>query len=164
MTLREISSIAAMPLLMAAAVAYGANAPIYRCQQSDGTVLYTDYPCDGAKVVDVHPGAAAPDARERLLRAQTELERSAAERRALEREAAQRREELNQMRQNVETTPQSYAEPGYYYAGDFAYGPVYDVRDRRHAFDRRGAHRDGFDKLGVRRAVPAVIHRPHARH
>ena len=164
MTLRDISWIAAMPLLVATAVAYGANAQIYRCQQPDGTLLYTDYPCDGATVVDIHPGTAAPDARQRLLRAQSELERSAAERRALEREAAQRREEQNQMRPNVETTPQSYAEPAYYYAGDFAYGPVYAATDRRHAFDRRGAHRDDFDKLRVRRAVPAVIHRPHARH
>ena len=164
MTLREISSIAAMPLLVAAAVAYGANASIYRCQQSDGTMLYTDYPCDGAKVVDIHPGAAAPDAKERLLRAQTELERAAADRRALEREAAQRREEMNRMRPSVETTPQSYAEPAYYYAGDFAYGPVYDVKDRRNRFDGRGVHRDDFDKHRIRRAVPAMIHRPQARH
>ena len=91
MTIRMISWIAAFaPLFFAS----GGEAAVYRCAQPDGTPLYSDYPCQGGAVVDIHPGAADPAARERLSRAQAELDRAAVERRAREQfEAAQREQQ-----------------------------------------------------------------------
>ena len=70
-------------------------APVYRCTEPGGTVLYADYPCKGGAQVDIRAGTAAPDATERLARARDELDRSAARRAAAEEAAALRREARN---------------------------------------------------------------------
>src|SRR5207244_11185887 len=80
-------------------IASGAQGTVYRCAQAGGAVLYSDYPCDGASVVDIRPGSADPNAKERLAHAQAELDRAAAERRAREQFEAARREEMARGRQ-----------------------------------------------------------------
>ncbi len=72
------------------AAAGAADAPIYKCVQANGAVLYADYPCNGGAILDIHPGVADPAANERLQRAQAELDKGAARRRADEELAAQR--------------------------------------------------------------------------
>src|SRR6266550_9486129 len=111
MMMLRISGFPAIALfLLTGGVAFGAQGPIYKCTQADGTMLYSDYPCGGGTVVDVHPGSADPNAKERLARAQSELDRAAAARRANEQEIAARREELDQLRRQSEAV-QSVAEP-----------------------------------------------------
>ena len=91
MIVRTISRFTAAALLsLTSGIAIGAQGPIYRCAQADGTLLYADNPCDGGTLVDVHPGRADPDAKERLARAQVELNRAAADRKANEQAAAAR--------------------------------------------------------------------------
>ena len=114
-------------------------APVYRCIEPGGTVLYADYPCKGGAQVDIRAGTPAPDAAERLARARDELDRSAARRAAAEEAAALRREALNARLQEVEVA--SYAGGGVT-APDVSYLPAYGY---------------GYD---IPRAKP---HRPKAR-
>jgi hypothetical protein len=133
MTIRTISCFGAAALLsLIGAVAMAADGPIYRCTQADGTRLYADSPCDGGTVVDVHPGRPDPNAKERLGRAQAELDRAAVVRKANEEEAA-RRDELAQSRRQLEAG-QRMAEPAsdvYYGTGYDAYGPYTQRRMQR---------------------------------
>ena len=81
----------ALGLVACGSAAAGAEgAPIYKCVQASGAVLYADYPCNGGAILDIHPGVADPAANERLQRAQAELDKGAARRRADEELAAQR--------------------------------------------------------------------------
>jgi hypothetical protein len=124
MIIRTISCFGAAALLsLLGGVAIAADGPIYRCTQTDGTLLYADSPCDGGTVVDVHPGQPDPNAKERLARAQAELDRAAVLRKA--NEEAARRDQLAQLRRQLDVG-QSIAEPAsdvYYGAGYDAYGP-----------------------------------------
>jgi hypothetical protein len=85
-------------------IASGADSAIYRCAQTGGAVLYSDFPCDGAKVVDIHPGSADPNGRERLARVQAELDRAAADRRAREQFEDAHREALRREAPGTERT------------------------------------------------------------
>jgi hypothetical protein len=95
---RLASVIAACVALTVApgAAAESAIAPVYKCPQTGGSILYADYPCKGGAVVDIRPGVAAPDASERLARARDEIDRAAARRHAIDEAAALRSEELYQ--------------------------------------------------------------------
>ena len=151
---RWIAGIAA--LLPLCFVATGAEGAIYRCKQADGSVLYADYPCQGGAVVDVQPGTADPNAKERLARAQAELDRATADRRAREQFEAARREVEG--RQNVAPPP---APPNDTYpvgAYDF-YTPIaaYAPNDRLHS----GAHRMSHKPRGHDKHVPQVVRIPH---
>jgi hypothetical protein len=97
-----------------------ADAPIYKCTQA-GVVLYTDFPCNGGAIVDIHPGVADPAANARLQRAQAELDRGAARHRADEELAAQRAE-VERLRYDA-AVPRSAPEPGMSYP-DAAYDLV----------------------------------------
>ncbi|HEY3177544.1 MAG TPA: hypothetical protein VGL25_01535 [Casimicrobiaceae bacterium] len=149
-------------------VAIGAQGPIYKCTQADGTLLYSDYPCDGGAVVDVHPGRADPNAKDRLIRAQAELDRAAAERRVNEQEAAARREEMNQLRRQSEAA-QSMAEPVsnaadvYYGTGYDGYGSYTPRRMQRSNIHGggRGHRLSPKDRFHGQGRLPAVIRRPH---
>jgi hypothetical protein len=101
------------------------GAPIYKCAQANGAVLYADYPCIGGEVLDIHPGAADPAASDRLARAQAELDRGAARRKANEALAAARREEAERMRLEAEFArgPGDAAMANAY--PDATYGPVW---------------------------------------
>ena len=167
MIMRRIACFTVVALLsLCSGVALGAQGPIYKCAQADGTTLYSDYPCGGT-VVDVHPGSADPNARERLARAQSELDGAASARRANEQEIAARREELNQLRRQSEAA-QSVAEPlsnGYdaFYGtgyGDGLYAGGRIQRPNSHGGGRahRGSPKARFHEDG---RVPAVIRRPH---
>lgn len=135
---------------------------VYRCSQASGAVSYQDYPCKGGAIVDIRPGAPAPDATQRLERARDELDRAAARRQANDEIAAVRRAELNQRRQEMETAQrfiESATSPP-----DFTYGPGYgfyapSVKDRPHRpnLHRRAEH----GRVIPEGRVPAVIHRPH---
>src|SRR4051794_2487632 len=75
---------ASLLLLVSSAVLFApvaAATAVNRCVQ-DGQVVYTDQACPGARVVELQPGAAVPDARERLRRDQDALDAGAAARRA----------------------------------------------------------------------------------
>ena len=128
-------------------------APVYKCQQAGGTVLYADYPCKGGAVVDIRPGAAAPNASEQLARARDELDRAAARRQAIEAAEALRRREIEGQREFAGTQTAAYAPDdylpayGYYmpYANPRVHLPIARPRDRPRAEERR---------------VPAVIRRP----
>jgi hypothetical protein len=58
------------------------NAPIYKCKDAHGGVLYTDTPCKGGEQLNLKPGIADPAAILRLERAQATLDELAAKRRA----------------------------------------------------------------------------------
>ena len=153
-------------LSLISGVAIGAQGPIYRCAQADGTLLYADNPCDGGTVVDIHPGLADPGAKERLARAQAELDGAAALRRANEREAAVRREEMNRLRQHAEAA-QSMAEPvnnasdAYYGTGYETYGPYTQRRMQRSNSHGggRGHRSPAKDRFHDEHRVPEVIRR-----
>ena len=168
MIMRKISCFTAVTLLsLCSGIAVGAQGPIYKCAQADGTLLYSDYPCGGGTVLDVHAGSADPDATERLARAQSELDRAAA-RRANELEVAARREELNQLRRQSEAA-QNMAEPAsngsdvYYGSGYDAYGPYKQGRMQRPNFpgSARGHRASLKSRFHGEGRVPAVIRRPH---
>jgi hypothetical protein len=158
---------AVAPFLLASSIAFGAQGPIYKCAQPDGTPLYSDYPCGGT-VVDVHPGSADPNAKERLARAQAELDRAAAARRASEQEIAARREELDQLRRQSDAAqnmvePASNASDIYYGSGYDGYGSYTHGRAQRPNFHggargHRASHKSRFHHGEGR--VPAVIRRP----
>jgi hypothetical protein len=138
-------------------IASGAQGAVYRCAQSGGAVLYSDYPCDGASVVDIRPGSADPNAKERLARAQAELDRAAAERRAREQFEAARREE---MAREAQAAPYMTEPP----PPDAYYGTAYDFYAPFVPADRLrdGAHRRASFKAKEReKRVPQVVRTPH---
>jgi hypothetical protein len=165
MIIRTIFSVSAAALLsLTSGIAIGAQGPIYRCAQADGTLLYADTPCEGGTVVDIHPGRADPDAKERLARTQAELNRAAADRKANEQAAAARNEELAQWRRQSEAA-QSMAEPvnnasdAYYGSGFDAYGPYTQRRMQRSNFHGggRGHRSSAKDRFHGENRVPAII-------
>ena len=169
MIIRKISCFTVAALLsLSSGVALGAQGPIYNCAQADGTMLYSDYACGGGTVVDVHPGSADPNATERLARAQSELDRAAAARRASEQEIAARREELDQLRRQSEAArnmaePASNSSDVYYGTGYDAYGPYTQGRVQRpNAHGSARGHRASLkSRFHDEGRVPAVIRRPH---
>jgi len=83
--------------IVVSAVADASEAPIYKCIQADGGVLYTDSLCKGGELLDIQSSAPDPAAIKRLERAQAALDRSAIRRTAdLEIEAV-RREEMERL-------------------------------------------------------------------
>ena len=104
------------------AAGQGTIAPVYRCTEPGGTVLYADYPCKGGAQVDIRAGTAAPDATEQLARARDELDRSAARRAAADEAAALRREARNARQQEFDVA--SYA-GATILAPDVSYLPAY---------------------------------------
>jgi len=140
-------------------VASGAQGTVYRCAQASGAVLYSDYPCDGASVVDIRPGSADPNAKERLARAQAELDRAAAERRAREQFEAARREEMAREPQAASyTTEPPPTSPDAYYGAAYDFYAPYGPADRL----RDGVHRGASFKAKHReRRVPQVVRTPH---
>lgn len=96
-------------------------APVYKCPQAGGAVLYADYPCKGGAIVDIRPGVAAPDASEQLARARDELDRAAARRQAIDAAFALRRREIDWQRESAAAqTVDATA-----YAPDASYLPAY---------------------------------------
>jgi len=155
MSIRRVCCYAAFaPLLL---VASGAESAIYRCAQPGGAVLYSDIPCEGAKVVDIQPGSADPNARERLARVQAELDRAAADRRAREQFEEARREELRRGAEQNRPSPSGDAPELYGTAYDFyaPYALAAPLRNDRH----RGASSKFRDR---EKRVPQVIRTPHA--
>jgi hypothetical protein len=86
---RAASVIAVAALTSAIGSAGAATAPIYKCVGKDLGLVYTDQPCKGGEVLDVHPGDVDPAAVERLQVARDMLDRSAAARLADERRLAE---------------------------------------------------------------------------
>jgi hypothetical protein len=115
--------LALSPLSFEISDAAGADAQVYKCTQSNGTVLYTDRPCKGATAVDIRLAPADPAAPARLAHAQAELDAVAAQRRAEEEIAAARREDLNRLRLEAEAEQEPAAPLADY--PDVAYGPLY---------------------------------------
>ena len=113
--------------LVACGSAVAADASIYKCVQASGAVLYADYPCNGGAILDIHPGVADPTANERLLRAQAELDKAAARRRADEQLASQRAE-AERLRYGA-GAPRGAPEPDMNYP-EVAYGFVSDGHGR----------------------------------
>jgi hypothetical protein len=144
------------------AAAESATAPVYKCPQTGGSILYADYPCKGGAVVDIRPGVAAPDASERLARARDEIDRAAARRNAIDDAAALRREELYQRRQELDAAQAADAAA---YAPDLSYLPAYGYyTPYGTAHVHRPKPRPAVDPRHVasERRVPAVIRRPQA--
>ena len=163
MIIRTISCFGAAALLsLVGGVAMAAEGAIYRCLQANGTILYADNPCDGGTVVDVHPGLPDPNAKERLARAQAELDHAAVLRRANEQDTA-RRDELAQLRGQLESG-QSMAEPAsdvYYGSGYDAYGPYTQHRTQRSNLHGggRGHRPSAKNRFHGEGRVPAVVRR-----
>jgi hypothetical protein len=82
-------AIAIAALALGVGAAEAATAPIYKCFGKDLGLVYTDQPCKGGEVIDVHPGDVDPAAVERLQVARDMLDRSAAARLAAERRFAE---------------------------------------------------------------------------
>jgi hypothetical protein len=122
-----LRTVAALGLVSFGGGATGAaDAPIYRCMQANGAVLYADFPCNGGAILDIHPGVADPTASERLQRAQAELDRAAARRRADEQLATQRAE-LERLRYDA-GGPRGIPEPENY--PEVVYGLALDGHGR----------------------------------
>lgn len=68
-----------------------ADTAVFRCTEPGGRVLYTDYPCRNADLVELHPGKADPAAAARLARAQAALDAGMGQRRAEDARDAARR-------------------------------------------------------------------------
>ena len=115
-----LSTAITLGLFLWGGAAIAADAPIYKCVQANGAVLYADFPCNGGAALDIHPGVADPAATERLQRAQAELDRAAARRRADEAVAANRAAE--HLRYDV-AVPRGVPEPDMNYP-DATYGLV----------------------------------------
>jgi hypothetical protein len=79
-------------LIFCSGGAGAATAPIYKCSGPDRAPVYTDQPCKGGAVLDVHPGDVDAAAVERLQVARDMLDRSAAARLANEQRYAQDQE------------------------------------------------------------------------
>lgn len=86
---RAVSFIAVAALTSAIGSAGAATTSIYKCVGKDLGLVYTDQPCKGGEVLDVHPGDVDPAAVERLQVARDMLDRSAAARLADERRFAE---------------------------------------------------------------------------
>jgi uncharacterized protein DUF4124 len=157
MNARVLQFVVPAALLLTASIAQGA---IYRCAQAGGGVLYSDSPCQGGAVVDIHPGSADPNAQERLARARAELDRAATERRAQEQfEAAQREQMRREAQYSPSVAPQPAPDPYYGTTYDFApsyvpYAPI----DRLHDGNRRGDSHGGKRRES---RVPQVVRTPH---
>jgi len=141
-------------------VAPAAESAIYRCAQPGGAVLYSDYPCDGAKVLDIHPGAADPNAQERLARAQAELDRAAADRRAREQFEAARREELRREAGAAQNAPPPPVGSPELYGTAYDYYPPYALLDPARGDRHRGA---SAKFRGHVKRIPQVVRTPHPR-
>jgi hypothetical protein len=63
-----VIGLAAVPLTATA------DTTVFRCTEPGGRVLYTDYPCRNANVVELHAGKADTAAAARLARAQAALD------------------------------------------------------------------------------------------
>lgn len=132
-------------------------APVYKCTQPGGTVLYADYPCKGGAAVDIRPGVAAPDASEQLARARDEIDRAAAQRQAIDAAIALRSRETDWQRDAMAAQPAGATA----YAPDTSYVPAYGYYGRHasaHAH-RPKPRRVDPPRIADRR-VPAVIRRP----
>lgn len=132
-------------------------APVYKCPQPGGTVLYADYPCKGGAAVDIRPGVAAPDASEQLARARDEIDRAAARRQAIDAAIALRSRETDWQRDAMAAQPAGATA----YAPDTSYVPAYGYYGRHasaHAH-RPKPRRVDPPRIADRR-VPAVIRRP----
>jgi hypothetical protein len=148
-TLASAGALIALALAFSVSAQGSASAQVYRCKQSNGAIVYQDYPCKGGVTVDIKPDAADPTAIERLRRAEAEFDRSYAQRRAAE--AAQQRVQRpsEPLPPEVDNGFEPEA-PAYLF-----YGPV--ARSNFDHRDRRVMHRIIVPK----RHNPAVTHRPH---
>lgn len=88
-------SLAAAAAIALAALIFSADAvsvSIYKCVGKDAGPVYTDQPCKGGAVLDIHPGDVDPEAVARLQVARDSLDRAAAARIAEEQRQAARRD------------------------------------------------------------------------
>jgi hypothetical protein len=146
--------------LCASAVALAADAPIYKCPDADGAVLYTDQPCPAGEMLDIRPGRADPDATVRLEAARAELAHGAARLREREAMVAARREELELLRSAAPPLPGFAPEP--FDAPVATYGIVggYPPPFRRHPRAAPIRPHDAKPPLRASGRVPAHIQRP----
>jgi hypothetical protein len=172
MSLRKIIRFAA-PLALLALGGIARAAPIYKCPDANGAVLYADYPCEGGAVLDIYPGRPDPAAEERLLRARLELDRAAAQRRSREEMMAARRDELNRLRREAEAAQaaaeREAPEPEVYYGSIYGTYAPYAVRRPKHPALHKHADASPREADGSviakprehsRGRVPAIVRRP----
>jgi len=147
------------PLL---SIASAAESTVYRCQQGSGVVLYSDLPCEGGAIIDIHPGTADPNARERLARAQAELDRAAVDRRARELFEAARRDELRREADaSAQNAPPPSGGPPDSYGSAYDFYTPYALPERV----RNDRHRTASVKLrDHEKRVPQVVRIPHPPH
>jgi uncharacterized protein DUF4124 len=145
--------LALSPLSLGITDAAGADGQVYKCEQPNGTVLYTDHPCKGGTAVDIRLGPADPAAPARLAHAQAELDAAAAQRTAEEEMAAARREELNRLR--LEAEEQGPTGPLADYP-NVDYGPGYGS-SMRHAHRRGSPSKQHEDTRHDEGRVPAIV-------
>jgi hypothetical protein len=130
--------------------------PVYKCRQPDGTVLYQDYACKGAVVVDIKPDSADPAAIERLRREEAAFDRSAAQRRAVDtgvqRAQIERAREL-EAQQRYEDQQARQEEAAASYPGYFFITPQRPFKAHRH--DRHEHRR----QIVPKHRPPSMLHR-----
>ncbi|HLX28090.1 MAG TPA: hypothetical protein VKV24_06355 [Casimicrobiaceae bacterium] len=130
--------------------------PVYKCHQADGTVLYQDYACKGAVVVDIKPDSADPAAIERLRREDAAFDQAAAQRHAID--AAARREQIGRAReveaaQRDEERQARADEAAASYPGYFFVTPQRPFKTHRHD---RPEHRP---QIVPKHRPPSMLHR-----
>ena len=130
--------------------------PVYKCHQPDGTVLYQDYACKGAVVVDIKPDSADPAAIERLHRELAASDHSAAQRRAvdatIQRAQIERAREV-EAQQRYEDQQARQEEAAGSYPGYFFITPQRPLKAHRHD---RHEHRP---QIVPKHRPPSMLHR-----
>ncbi len=118
---RAVTMIASAVLALGIATSGVASAAIYKCTGADRALVYTDQPCKGGEVLEIHPGDVDRDAVARLQVARDILDRGAATRLAAEqRDADLRAYAIAQQRQRDEdrlADTADYVSPYDSYAG-----------------------------------------------
>jgi len=146
--------LALSPLSLGIADAAEADAQVYKCTQSNGTVLYTDRLCKGGTAVDIRLGPADPAAPARLAHAQAELDAAAAQRKAEQQRAAARGEEFNGLRLEAEAEQEPTAPIADYPI--VGYGPGHRP-SRPHPRHRGSPSQQDGDAAHDEGRVPAIV-------
>ena len=162
-----IPAVLGIATLAWACTARANDAPVYRCQEAGGGVLYRSAPCAGGQRIELDVQPADPAAAEKLARDRELLANAAAERRtndARERAAARAAADRRLVEESIAMQDAQPAGDYGAVAGNYGYGYTYGARGTRGAGARfagnGGRHRVARNAPRTISVPPPVFH-PH---